>query len=69
MHYKHLKQVYDKQIRSKCSELEKILQECFLNNCNKEDYCKTEVNIFKKCLEDFNLDFKQKYKCYRFIFN
>lgn len=51
MHFKHLKQVYNKQIRGKCYELEKLLQECFLNTKLKLIYFR---NVLKILIQNLN---------------
>jgi hypothetical protein len=57
-----LKKKYDKEIRLKCKELEKKIEECMHEHYDDEFVCSVTVSNFNKCIKEFDDSFKKKYK-------
>lgn len=68
MHFKFLKQKYECEIRRKCNEHNVELENCLNNNFNDEDFCRKEIDSFKKCLRDYNRNFNKKYNGHSYYF-
>ena len=69
MHFKFLKDMYDKKIRCECQDSKVCLDICLTNNFFKEEYCQQEVNSFLLCVDNFNKVWRKKYKNYTFSIN
>lgn len=57
-----LKKKYDTEIRLKCKDLEKKIEECMDEHYDDEFVCSVAVSNFNKCIKDFDMNFKKKYK-------
>ena len=68
MNFNFLKQKYECEIRSACSQYYKKLTYCLSDNSENEDFCRSEIDSFKKCVKDFNRSFNKKYNGHSYYF-
>ena len=66
MHFKLLKNTYDKQIRCSCNNFQKKIDECLEDNFYNQENCNTEIKKFLDCINNFNLDWNKKHQNYRY---
>ena len=59
--FHRLQNQYDKEIRECCDEKQKNLINCLNENSNDEFICLYEINLFKKCIQDYSNNFTNKY--------
>lgn len=60
--FDRLQKQFDKEIRECCDEKRNILLNCLKeNNREKEYVCSYQINLFKKCVEDYSNNFTDKY--------
>ena len=57
-----LSKKYDKEIRTNCEEYKTLLKHCLFLNKDDVNSCKIEHQNFKKCIRNFDIQFKLKYK-------
>ena len=69
MHFKLLEKKYHQEIKENCGEFKQALDECMLNNFNKDEFCNFEITKFNSCIERFNTSWIKKYKNYTFNFD
>ena len=68
MQLNFFKQKYNCELRGKCNENYKQLEDCLDNNLNDESNCKKELDSLKICIREFNKNFNKKYNGHSYYF-
>lgn len=64
MHYRLQKLLFEKNIKIKCENIEKNLDNCLKEFKNDDYMCKFKSQEFKLCIENFVNNWKNKNKNY-----
>ena len=58
---KSITKKYDREIVKKCNGCKSLVDECLYNNFNDTFVCSPIIKNFKKCVTDFDKQFREKY--------
>ena len=58
---KSITRKYDREIVKKCNDCKSLVDECLYNNFNDTFVCSPIIKNFKKCVTDFDKQFREKY--------
>ena len=53
---------YDKGIKDKCENIRMKLINCIRDNFNDKFICDSEINSFNQCIQQFDVEFREKFK-------